>query len=228
MSERNLFAEQAEINRQVNDLEFKLAGLCQHGMDIIGEELRGFPEELKGGVIEFLKSRSNPLVIDCGAGAGNVGQELSSVARCINIDLFPNAKEKVATIQGDLNDSIPVSREVADLSLSLYVMRYLENPLEHLNDLIRITKQGGFVVINGISAIRFERNGEEYRYFTDWNDKTDNARATLWAKDDWLIIKVNDPTFQFDGVLIPEHSYTIKNNSEPKEIIDRAHFVYAM
>jgi hypothetical protein len=43
MSDRNLFAEQTEIYGQVSDLEFRLASLKKHGMDIIGEDLRGFP-----------------------------------------------------------------------------------------------------------------------------------------------------------------------------------------
>jgi SAM-dependent methyltransferase len=157
-----------------------------------------------------------------------VGEGLSSVARCVNIDLFPHAKNEVTTIQADLTDAIPLGGEVADLSLSLYVIRYLNDPVAHINELIRVTKSGGFVIVNGISAIRFERHGEEYRYFTDWNDKTDSARATLYANDDWLIIKVDDPTFQLEGFLIPEHSYTIVNNSVPKEIMDKAYFVYDM
>lgn len=202
-------------------------------MTVLGEESKGFPDELKSGVVKYLSTVEAPVVVDCGSGSGNVSSGIKTgvpKAKVFNFDLYPQSagSNGTFTTQADLNDPIPIVDAVANISISQYLIRYLEDPISHINELVRATKKGGFVVVNGVSSIRFDKQGEECRYFTDWNDQIDPQKAKVFVQDDWIVIQVLDESFRLPGQIDQTHSYTIKNNPNPAEIMDKAHFVYKL
>ena len=89
-------------------------------------------------------------VLDVGCGTGDFVQLFdTSRTRYLGIDisanmiaecrrLFPSHTFKVAD-----GDSIDAANASVDLVLSIGVLEYLEDPVSHLKELVRVTKPGG-------------------------------------------------------------------------------------
>ncbi len=174
---------------------------------------------LKDGVEAFLRASSTQTkftVFDAGSGEGNLSSDinqagLSNVA-VISADYYPTGKVE-NQVQTDLNAPLPIVSQGVDMTICSFVLPYLEDPVKTLNELIRITKKGGYIIVNGVKSMHSE-NGT---YLLSSDTEAD-GKITVWSMDrfsgsDWAIIRVDDPEFQLPYELDESKSQTVKTHA---------------
>lgn len=193
---------------------------------------RNFPQELEGGIVDFLRKQVNPVVLDAPCGTGKlldeIGTELGGEVKLIGVDKFGGDHDFVE--MADLDSGIPAADHEADLLISMYGIRYLKDPLSFTNEALRVVRKGGYIIMNGIRAmrLRFENNGQvdEVRFFTDHLEE-DPERIKIYKfrnVGDWVIIQIIDPDFRFDFKMVD--SYSIFVGSQEVDVRRGARFVY--
>lgn len=169
--------------------------------------------DLKDGLVSFLCSRTNPMALDVGGGEGKTMLELSRLVPALNgavVDLYPPdskqikelSHERIHYVRADLDQGLPIKDQAADLIIARKVLLYLDDPLKFINLLIRATKPGGLVLLDGTknlvldathdrgSSIFFhvDNQNNTVRFFDNFNDPDSN-----------MVIRVNDPSYQING-----------------------------
>lgn len=204
---------------------------------------------LKHGLESFLRLASTQekfTIFDAGAGEGSLSSDIKQVklsnVAVISADYYPT--EKVENLVGvDLNAPLPIVSQGVDMTICSFVLPYLEDPLKTINEFFRITKKGGYIIVNGVKSML----SEEGKFLLSSNIKAD-GRITVWSRDrfcdsDWAIIRVDDPEFQLPYELDESKSQTVKiHGNQPvmvpsfsgagpvvygkRDIRDLANFIY--
>jgi len=237
------FKEKTDRERGVREIDdipdiFKRRGIYRAEKEKL--EQPSFPPELENGIAAYLASREDSAVLDIGAGEGNFSVELSEVSHAFALDLYPPQRTKrtkgVSWIQADLDQPhIPARSESFDLTVAQYVTKYVEDPIKLLNEVIRVTRPNGFIILNGIKsfhlAVKYGDLTDEEHFFQDKLKIPTDKLVVLVNRflfPDWVIVKVLDPSYQLDVTLDNSRSTTIVNVEKPwkEKIGDAAHFVY--
>lgn len=243
------FEEQTTRDRGLKDLGIQIDKLKEIGLWRVDDFDSGktFPLELANGVEDYLKAKDHPVILDVGAGHGAVSQELAGKIpqlKAIALDLYPTKAQKsnILSVKANLNEGLPVQKGVADLSLGLYISRYLEDPLKLVNEMTRATKQGGFVVLNGVNRFFLNMSIEQGRldrvsFFSDYLE-TDRTKLQIFANnlspktEDWVILQVFDPDYQIPYALQKQYSVVISDfvSGDPlrlkENVMNVVQFVY--
>lgn len=194
---------------------------------------REFPKELVNGVVGFLEKRKKPTVLDAPCGKGqlliDLEAELGDRVRLLGFDKYPEEETKIIR-EVDLDNVLPLDDHSVDLLVSMYGTRYLQNPLNFLNEALRVTKKGGLIIANGINSMKLDigKNGEsdDVRFFSEWLGE-DKRRVHIFefpSDGDWVAIRVVDPNFRFNLEMVS--SYSIITGTGDIDIRSGARFVY--
>ena len=138
-------------------------------------------------VRECLSSKSNPAVLEVGAGTGRYSVALAKEGyRVTAVDLVAHnleilrakldGSEKITVTQGNALDLSFLADESFDLTMLLGPMYHLytqEDKLRALSEAVRVTKKGGRILVaycmNEATVIQFVFQGDNLRYVADRN-----------------------------------------------------------
>lgn len=116
----------------------------------------------------FAKLPASPVVVDAGSGVGVVAEQMAALIRSIYQDadliLLDGATERLEAASknlanyGDINqrfidcnlDNIPLASNTVDYVFCRFVFEYLQNPIKVFQELKRIVKPGGKLVIGDL------------------------------------------------------------------------------
>lgn len=213
-------------------LESIVGGFQRHPFYTIesgyGKELnfdRDFPAELQKGFAAYLGSKDAPVVIDAGGGEGQVALDLTKVIpklHAIILDLYPPKREEHPDLYANKNISyikadfdrgpLPIRGQSADLCVASRVSLYNDDPLKLINELIRVTKPGGYVTVDGADNLHVDRNSRVESDFEWLFPNVDPKGAVQFfyqqLSKDYLLIKVNDPSYQITGFELDQRQST--------------------
>ncbi len=129
-------------------------------------------------------------VLDAGAGTGAVARTIARVVgskgRVVALDRSrerllhckdPNLPQ-LEVVEGDLSN-IPLDSSVFDLVWCRFVFEYLDNPRQALNELIRVTRIGGRVVVADLDGNGMFHFPIEKRLQSDLARLQDTLRGSL-------------------------------------------------
>jgi 2-polyprenyl-3-methyl-5-hydroxy-6-metoxy-1,4-benzoquinol methylase len=90
-------------------------------------------------------------LVDVGCGTGDLWRATRDrFTRGIGVDVvrYPELPPEIAFERADLDrDRLPLGDAVADVTAAVEVIEHLENPRAFVRELVRVTKQGGWVVV---------------------------------------------------------------------------------
>jgi SAM-dependent methyltransferase len=177
---------------------------------------RKFPLDFEQGFKGWIKDHpGNVSVLDIGAGVGKIASD---------VEVDPNLRNKVIVEsidkhpksprirKVDVDGKLPYQDQQFDFSIASYVLPYLEDPVETLNEAIRITKSGGYILFNGANKCRYV-DGVKY-FFSSYPDipldKLEVYNDKRFSDGEWVLIKVVDPSYKIPFALDTSVSFTIK------------------
>lgn len=209
---RHYFDDETDRERGLKELDAFLNEFSGHtSFEIIKaaskrispSDAASLPELAQQGVLEYLKSRPGPQVIDAGGGRGQLAIDLKA-------NNIPNLK--VATydkypvddtiLEADFNDpAFDFPHNEADLIVARRVMTYLDDPLPFVNKLIRGCKPGGWIYLDGVEKLKITK---EYAA-DDVEDEplifepTDGRLRIFFIRNHFneVLVQVIDPHFQY-------------------------------
>lgn len=107
-------------------------------------------EAYLGVIRKFIGEASKLAIADIGCGSGVFARHLSEgnfvVALDVDRRILETIDENVAVVNADAHH-MPFKPESFDIVLSLSLMEHLENPLGHVEDLRKIVKPGGWLLL---------------------------------------------------------------------------------
>lgn len=133
--------------------------------------------------INLLKAQ---VILEVGSGTGALLKELVSVSRAtdiIGIDINPIAVEfceknnHTTLVHGDGN-YLPFQENSCDITICNYLLLWLENPIQVMKELFRVTKPGGWVVCLAEP---------------DYKGRIDHPYGDLWKKLYYSSLSAHDP-----------------------------------
>lgn len=138
--------------------------------------LYGPNEKIIDKVIEILPKNKLGKLLDVGAGTGLLCQKATNLGFQTFACDIQRQDFKAINIpfkKGDLNNKLPYQNSLFDFVTCTEVIEHLKNPWQSLNEIARVTKKNGCLVIslpnftNLISRLVFFTRGN-FRYFDDW------------------------------------------------------------
>ncbi len=107
----------------------------------------------------YVKDIKNPTIVDLGVGPGLLSKEINkelSNAKIIGIDPYEcmlDIASKNAKIEAKIgkSDKIPIEEKSVDLVVSRFSLTYWENPVESFNEIYRILKPNGILIIESLN-----------------------------------------------------------------------------
>ncbi len=219
----SFYEEKTDRGRCFAQLEHQLDILQNFGFKLVNKEVSQknvFPEELRDGLLNYLKNKQNPIVLDAPCGLAKIGFDLvgqHSELQYIGIDLNPpensDEQDRIELREQDLDTDFDIGVS-AELALSLYGIRYFDDPIAFVNRLIANSSQDSFVIINGVKPIsKTLENGETCNFFAS-QTSVPSEKVLIYYSDDWVILHVKDPSFSFEAQINAANSITRSNNPE--------------
>ena len=224
----------------------QLADIC-YRVSPLQESLpqRDFPTDLEHGLSNWIKDRGNQAVIlNLGSGESTLSTDLISQRRVqvVDADLYPpTLVQSPNYTQQDANQSLKFANGQFDFVIASFLISYLEDPAQTVNEMIRVCKPGGYVLFNGGNKLSVD--GMNF-FGTDNLDGMDlvGYNSGRWGDGDWALFQVLNPQTHFDAILDKEESITVSNQPntqisvpvygnggfkhEKRDIADLARFVY--
>lgn len=131
-------------------------------------------EGIEERIVKLLPKNTLKLkVLDAAAGQGYFSKKLSE----LGYDVYPIDKDPINfkvdelnCIRSDLNDSLPYDDAFFDIVLSVETIEHLENTYLFINEIYRVLKPGGLLIIttpnvtNIFSRIKFLINGRFWMF----------------------------------------------------------------
>jgi SAM-dependent methyltransferase len=113
---------------------------------------RGKRDLVRHWVDALAPLRDGDLVVDIGAGTGQLLAELGGVCRAVGIEAHPQglaiaAGKPVRLIQGSILD-LPLASDRAAVVTALDVLEHVDDDARALGELLRITRPGGLVIVH--------------------------------------------------------------------------------
>lgn len=123
---------------------------------------RGKREIVRHWIGRYLSLRPGDLLIDAGCGTGTMLVEMSSQCRVLGLDDHDEsislARPKVHAIGGGILQTdlraIPLAGGCATVALLLDVLEHLDEPAAALDEMIRVVRPGGLLLIT-VPALRW-------------------------------------------------------------------------
>jgi SAM-dependent methyltransferase len=208
------------------DLDSKLERLkiIHHGV---------LPPELEHGIAPFLQSKYFPSVLDAPCGHANLLEDIRAQlggqkSYLVGLDKYINDSE--LSFNYDLDKPLPDVDHIFDLVVSSYGVRYLKDPVSFINESLRVLKPGGFLIMNGVSALKLNIGNDSYRdeviFFSEYlGEDTDKIKIYTYNRDeDWVILQSIDPNYRLEFEL--QNVYSTIMGGTNIDIRSAAHFVY--
>jgi 2-polyprenyl-3-methyl-5-hydroxy-6-metoxy-1,4-benzoquinol methylase len=137
-----------------------------------------FEEETKF-FVESIKSKNiikpELKVLDFGCGMGRISKELVQTFGCdvVGVDIS-ESMGKFATLYVRSPSKFKSVLEYTepdsiDVVISTFVLQHVENPLKEIDNLVKVTKEGGYLIILNESK-RYVPSGVDKNNFVIWND----------------------------------------------------------
>lgn len=143
-------------------------------MDASADTIRGitFQPDIYGKVMTLLPEDKHARILDVGAGQGYFCRQMragghTAVDACdFNEENFqcPEA----AFFAANLNESIPAGDETYDCVVSIEVIEHLENHFRFMEELVRVTKKGGTIIVTTPNVLNI--SGRLHTLFCGFND----------------------------------------------------------
>lgn len=225
------FTETTTRDRSIEFIDDKLKFFGKRAYKVSGLEedslpVHGFPEELSSGLTGWIRGKAKNgekiCILNLGGGESDLGKffERESGVIIESLDLYPK-KDDAHTLQHDLNETLPFKEGTASFVICSFVLPYLKDPLKTLNEAIRVSKPGGYILFNGARRIFLEREGV---YFFSSNNPVEDPDLIFYNEErfsggDWVLIRVNNPRYQFKFSLDKSKSITVADKGEEKMII---------
>jgi SAM-dependent methyltransferase len=232
------FKDTTTRDRGVKDVDFILNELEKGGYKISDADLdiipvKGFSDDLRGGLERYvekakeLKEKEGLKILDLCSGESNLSRDMQGNGVIVVSADYHKSKNEMPEnfVQLDANSSLPFASQSFNYCQCIYGLRYLENPLETINELIRVTKPGGHVLVNGVAAMKsLDHKNQEVPFFCRQTSAMQNNELEIYSGDrfgysDTILIRVNDPSFRFRFTLNEEGSQTVKNSKDMKAYI---------
>lgn len=219
--ERQLF-EHWPRNSGLLYLDRTLAGMARYGFFRQGShaEYVDLPA-FSNGVKKYLEQQPDAAVLDLGAGDGNLSSHLAPVAHVTAVDkyVWPERKthDNLRWIEHDLNNGFPneIGSSSYDLVVMLFTSRYLEDPITLLNRCIKVTRKGGYIIMNGFDSISVLRDktlpGSDLSFAVEFEPPLEKLEVYTSPSFnlDYCIFRVLDPEYQMSLTIHPELSHTL-------------------
>ena len=166
-------------------------------------------------LISFFNFNNTNSVLDLGCGNGNVLTSLSkklNINDCYGIDTV-NYIENINFnyLQYNNNNQIPLNNESIDVATSLMVLHHTEDPTHYIQELHRVLKKGGKLIIRETDAynldlLHFNLVMEFIFYEILFNIPVQITR-NYFSRNEWKSLFINN-----GFKLIKEKSQNIKEN----------------
>ncbi len=133
-------------------------------------------------------------VVDVGCGNGRIGRLVAPLAEdYIGLDLsdsvyaFPNYLEaKNITLVQASGTNLPLKDNIGDVAICWGVLHHMDKPMQGLDELIRVTKPGGMILIFIYSkGYQARRNFNQFSKNLDQNSSHELLESTSDFLDTW-------------------------------------------
>ncbi|MCS7119024.1 MAG: methyltransferase domain-containing protein [Archaeoglobaceae archaeon] len=114
-----------------------------------------YSKEMRKKVVEMAELNRDSLVLEVGSGTGFTTEEIAKIVPLDNIfcvDITPEqikrakAKMNAKFVIGDA-ENLPFKDKIFDSAISAGSIEYWPNPLRGIEEMVRVTKSGGKIVI---------------------------------------------------------------------------------
>lgn len=148
-----------------------------------------FQPDIYPKVISILPSGSRLKVLDVGAGEGYFTQMLKEAGHDVEAcDVRPDEYSAEAPFHSaNLNESIPLASESFDCVVSIEVIEHIENHPNFVNELFRVTRKGGTVIITTPNILNI--SSRWYFFATGYDDCA--PRPVVAMREDYELQHIN-------------------------------------
>lgn len=165
-------------------------------------------------LISFFDFNNTKSILDLGCGNGHVLTSLSeklNLKECYGIDTVNYIEDINFNYLQYNNNQIPLNNESIDVATSLMVLHHTENPTHYINELHRVLKKNGKLIIRETNAynldlLHFNLVMEFIFYEIIFNIPVQITR-NYFSKNEWESLFLNN-----GFKLIKEKSQNIKEN----------------
>ncbi len=103
--------------------------------------------EVSQGLINRIDIPKSALILDCGAGTGNIAKILKMPLTALDISFEMCKQNKDLSICADMG-LLPFQENSFDIVLSSLALQWVENKEKAINDMYSLIKKGGFLAVS--------------------------------------------------------------------------------